>query len=182
MGKISRSFLAIMRPLLDGSFPQSTSSDALLRSSCTSSTLRSCAVLLLVLAENISSCNGLIMSVAVVASGADERVTQDDDPVEEPSIWESEPIEVDNANLQILDKVSGKVYRENLKLNTPRSFGSIELRLKRCFRNSPEDENEVFAFVEITEGKRVIFADWLFASSPSVNLFSHPIYDIRVEF
>jgi hypothetical protein len=36
--------------------------------------------------------------------------------------------------------------------------------------------------VEIFENEKIIFNDWLFASSPSVNLFSHPIYDVRIEF
>ena len=36
--------------------------------------------------------------------------------------------------------------------------------------------------ISIEEKGRVVFDNWLFASSPSVNLFTHPVYDVRVEF
>ncbi|MDR2723827.1 MAG: DUF2155 domain-containing protein [Holosporaceae bacterium] len=101
---------------------------------------------------------------------------------EEPSIWESLPIEMDNVNIQILDKISGKVYRENIKLNSVKIFRSIGLELKKCFKNSPEEDKEISAFIKIIENGKVIFSNWLFASSPSINLFSHPMYDIRIEF
>jgi hypothetical protein len=107
---------------------------------------------------------------------------QGEDFEEESSLWESDPIEIDSVKIQILDKISGKVYRENIKLNFKKKFRSIELELKRCFKNSPEDEKEISAFIEITENGKVVFSNWLFASSPSINLFPHPIYDIRIEF
>jgi hypothetical protein len=111
-----------------------------------------------------------------------KEIVRNEDFGDESSIWESDPIEVDNVNIQILDKISGKVYRENIKLNSPKIFGSIELKLKRCYKNGPEDDKEISAFVEIREKEKLIFSNWIFASSPTVNLFSHPIYDIRVEF
>jgi hypothetical protein len=101
---------------------------------------------------------------------------------DEPSIWDSDPIEIDSVNIQILDKISGKVYRVTIKLNSKQNFRSIGLELKRCFKNSPEDDKEISAFVQITENGKIIFSNWLFASSPSINLFSHPMYDIRIEF
>lgn len=98
------------------------------------------------------------------------------------SIFVSRPIEIDSANIQILDKISGKKYHTNLFLNQPKQFGSIEIELKRCFKNAPEDANEVYAYIQITENGKIIFSKWLFASSVSVNIFSHPVYDVRVEF
>jgi hypothetical protein len=111
-----------------------------------------------------------------------KELIPNEDLGEEPSIWESDPIEMDNVNIQILDKISGKVYRENIKLNSVKIFRSIGVKLKRCFKNSPEDAREISAYIEIAENGKVIFSNWLFASSPSINLFSHPIYDIRIEF
>ncbi|MDR0580970.1 MAG: DUF2155 domain-containing protein [Holosporaceae bacterium] len=124
---------------------------------------------------------------AVVAVQKDGKRTlkdfvQSEDFMEESSLWESDPIEIDSVKVQILDKISGKVYREDIKLNSKKKFRSIELELKRCFKNSPEDEKEISAFIEITENGKVVFSNWLFASSPSIKLFSHPIYDIRIEF
>jgi hypothetical protein len=101
---------------------------------------------------------------------------------DEPSIWDSPPVEQYEANIQILDKISGKVFRKRIKVGNLVIFGTIGIRLKRCFRNSPEEKKEVYAFLEVEENKRKIFSDWLFASSLSTNLFSHQVYDIRVEF
>ncbi|MDR1560842.1 MAG: DUF2155 domain-containing protein [Holosporaceae bacterium] len=109
-------------------------------------------------------------------------VIQNEDFDDEKSIWESKPIEIHHAKIQILDKISGKVFRRIIKTNESIVFGTIELKLKKCFKNSPEDNNEIYAFIEIMENGKVIFSNWLFASSPSINLLAHPVYDIRVEF
>jgi hypothetical protein len=101
---------------------------------------------------------------------------------EKGSIGESKPMEIDSVRVQILDKISGKVYRESIKSDVPKIFGSLRLKLKKCFQNGPENNAEIFAFIEISEKNEIIFSDWIFASSPSINLFSHPVYDIRVEF
>jgi len=113
---------------------------------------------------------------------SNECTETEDSEDSEDSIWESKPIETDSVKVQILDKISGKVFKKNIKLNSPETFGSIELKLKRCFKNGPEDDKEITAFVEISERGKVIFANWIFASSPTINLFSHPVYDIRIEF
>ncbi|MDR2646043.1 MAG: DUF2155 domain-containing protein [Holosporaceae bacterium] len=130
--------------------------------------------------------NGFLLNTTIAVPKDGRRTLKDfvqsEDFAEEESLWESDPIEIDNVKVQILDKISGKVYRENIKLNSRKKFRSIELELKRCFKNSPEDEKEISAFIEITENGKIVFSNWLFASAPSINLFPHPIYDIRVEF
>lgn len=100
---------------------------------------------------------------------------------ESSSIWESNPIEINAVNVQVLDKISGKVLKKRVKVGEPLEFGGIQVTLKRCFKNAPEDSKEIYAFVEIGERKS-LFARWLFASSPSVNIFEHPQYDVRVGF
>jgi hypothetical protein len=128
----------------------------------------------------------LISQILLVVSAEQNRIDpaneSDQKFSEEPSIWETPPIEINEANIQILDKISGKVYRESIELYCPKIFGSIELKLTKCFKNSPEDNKEITALIEIRENGKVIFNNWLFASAPSVNLFSHPLYDVRIEF
>ncbi len=98
------------------------------------------------------------------------------------SIWESFPVKSDSVNIQILDKISGKVFRSKLNVGQSSRFGTITMHLKKAFVNSPDDVDEVYAYVEISEDGKIIFSNWLFASSPSVNLFTHPVYDVRIEF
>jgi hypothetical protein len=101
---------------------------------------------------------------------------------ENESIWDSKPDEINAVDIQILDKISGKVFNQCIKTNMPIVFGNIEVHLKRCFKNNIDDTKEISAFIEIYEGQKKIFAKWLFASSPSINVFSHPVYDVRIDF
>ncbi|MCR5224972.1 MAG: DUF2155 domain-containing protein [Alphaproteobacteria bacterium] len=117
-----------------------------------------------------------------VAKRSLANIIQSQDFPEEESIWESEPIEISDVNLQILDKISGKVFRGKISKDKKVSFGTISIVLKRCFKNRPEDKKEIYAFLEIEENERVMFANWLFASSPSTNLFCHPTYNVQIEF
>lgn len=130
--------------------------------------------------------SGLACDFAVAESDktAEKGVAKTEENVvdeESSSIWESNPIEINAVNVQILDKISGKVLKKRIKVGEPLEFGGIQVTLKRCFKNAPEDSREIYAFVEIGERKS-LFARWLFASSPSINIFEHPQYDVRVGF
>jgi len=98
------------------------------------------------------------------------------------SLWNSKPEEIQSANVQILDKISGKVFRTNLKVNQEIKFESLKIKLIRCFKNSQDDNNEIYAYVIVQDGERIRFSNWLFASAPVINLFEHSVYDVRVEF
>ena len=97
-------------------------------------------------------------------------------------VWESFPIGVDNVSVQVLDKISGKVFRSKLRVKQSLRFGTIVVSMKKAFRSNPDDKDEVYAYVEIEEKGKIVFFKWLFASSPVVNFFQHPVYDIRLEF
>ncbi|MBR1734364.1 MAG: DUF2155 domain-containing protein [Alphaproteobacteria bacterium] len=115
------------------------------------------------------------------ASKSNNKTDIYDEDEDSASIWDSKPEEIQAVNVQILDKISGKVINKRIRVNQSIKVAGIEITLKRCFKNSPEDSKEIYAFIEIGERKS-IFSKWLFASSPSINLFAHPQYDVRVEF
>lgn len=98
------------------------------------------------------------------------------------SVWESFPVSVGGVSVQVLDKISGKVFRSKLGAKQSLRFGTIVVNLKKAFRSNPDDKDEVYAYIEIEEKGRVVFSKWLFASSPVVDFFQHPVYDIRLEF
>jgi hypothetical protein len=124
----------------------------------------------------------IVVGFCSTAAIAEDNDVDREGNLDEVSLWNSLPIEQFEANIQILDKISGKVFRQKIKLGTPVTFGTISIKLKRCFRNSPEEKKEVYAFLEVEENEQKIFSNWLFASSLSINLFAHPVYDLRVEF
>lgn len=114
------------------------------------------------------------------SSGEKQETEDDQDKSETASIWDSRPIELNAVYVQILDKVSGKIIVRRIEVGQPLEFGGIKVILRRCFKNAPEDCHEIYAYIEIFE-KRLIFSRWLFASSPAINLFEHPLYDVRIE-
>lgn len=90
-------------------------------------------------------------------------------------------IEIDSASVQILDKISGKIFQKEISVDQPVKFGTIKITLIKAYKNNPQDDKETYAFLTIKEHGKVIFNNWLFASSPAINLMKHPVYDIRIE-
>ena len=146
---------------------------------------------------------GLIFFVAGLLLFGDSFAIEES--TEADSFWASQAIEIQEVQIQVLDKISGKVYRGKIRVGDPVAFGNLTILLKRAFKNDPSEDKEIYAYIEIYEsptdgpymdvsvdrfGNRVIekingekiFAKYLFASSPAINQFSHPIYDVRVEF
>ncbi len=97
------------------------------------------------------------------------------------SSYRSPPIKANDVVVHVLDKISGKVFRSKLGLGQSVRIGTIVIRLDRAFVNNSEDTDEVYAHIKIEEKSKIMFNNWMFASSP-VNLFVHPIYEVRVEF
>ncbi len=88
------------------------------------------------------------------------------------------------AVLQGLDKITARVSELPIQNGTTVQFGSLVIRVSACNRRPPEEPPEATAFVEIGDGKQtpltLLFRGWMFASSPAVSAFEHPVYDVRV--
>ncbi|MBE6447259.1 MAG: DUF2155 domain-containing protein [Alphaproteobacteria bacterium] len=91
-------------------------------------------------------------------------------------------LEVSDANIQVLDKISGKVLHKRFKVGDAAVFGTIKITVVKVRSSPPDEEREIIALLKIEEDNKVVFFDWIFASSPSINLFEHQVYDVRVEF
>ena len=99
----------------------------------------------------------------------------------ELSTCRSAPIRADSVAVHVLDKISGKVFRSKMSVGQSVRVGRIVMQLNQAFVNNSEDADEVYAHIKVEEENKVMFNNWLFASSP-VNLFVHPIYEVRIEF
>ena len=104
------------------------------------------------------------------------------DLISSDALWDSKPCVVSRVSLQILDKISGNVLRKEVNIGEEVHYGTLCVSVERAFKNSPDDRPEVYAYVKIQENEVTQFENWLFASSPSANLFVHAVYDVRVEF
>ena len=93
------------------------------------------------------------------------------------------------AVIQTLDKVTAETERFEVPINTPVRYKTLIFIVKACETTaSDEDAIDAAAHVEvISQPKapdggqappaREVFKGWMFANSPGVNLFQHPIYD-----
>jgi hypothetical protein len=118
---------------------------------------------------------GGLATIAALAAGA----AQAQGPVLEHQV----------AVLQGLDKVTARISPVRAPLDTPTTFGTLEIVARTCRETPPTEPPESAAFLEIRElppasdpdGPRTeLFSGWMFASSPAVSALEHPVYDVWV--
>ena len=93
------------------------------------------------------------------------------------------------AVIQALDKVSAETLRFEAPVNQPIRYKSLIFIVRACETTAPDETiTDAAAHVEIVSqpkgpddkppppGKQV-FKGWMFANSPGLNLFQHPVYD-----
>jgi len=93
------------------------------------------------------------------------------------------------AVLQALDKVTAETVRFEAPVNQPVRYKTLIFTVHACETTAPDETaSDAIAHVEIDnqpkapEGaaqppSRQVFKGWMYASSPGLNLFQHPIYD-----
>jgi len=96
----------------------------------------------------------------------------------------AEYIPAKGAVLQGLDKITARVTELEMPNGAVGRFGKLVVRVSACNVHPPTEPPEAAAFVEIGDGRTqpatLLFRGWMFASSPAVSPFEHPVYDIRV--
>lgn len=92
-------------------------------------------------------------------------------------------IQTNTAQMQAMDKITGRVSVINVPVNTETKFGSFSIVVRDCRTRSPEETPENFAFVDVAdtsnEGEQFnIFKGWMLSSTPALNAIEHPVYDV----
>ncbi len=95
----------------------------------------------------------------------------------------AEDINTNIAQMQAMDKITGKVSVIEAPVNGEVNFGSFSIVVRSCKTKPAEETPENKAFVDVVDNynseKPVnIFRGWMFSSSPAVNAVEHPIYDV----
>jgi hypothetical protein len=137
---------------------------------------------------------------AAASVAAAPAVTDQDNPEVESAAPESksaaakpvEPLKRPRfavAVIQALDKVTAETVRFEAPVNQPVRYKTLIFTVHACETTaSDETASDAIAHVEIDnqpkgpEGgaqapTRQVFRGWMYASSPGLNLFQHPIYD-----
>lgn len=116
----------------------------------------------------------------------------------------SEPGSV--ALLRGLDKVTARTRDFEAPVGEAVMFGALEITVRYCRRRPPEEVPEIFAFVQIDDGRAEVaegyrqtgltadpdaaetgeepsawlYSGWMFGSNPALNPLDHPVYDVWV--
>jgi hypothetical protein len=88
------------------------------------------------------------------------------------------------VEIKILDKVSSKTSQLSLNIEQETKFENLIIKILKCKNSEFDDNPEVTAYMQVQDitlknnDKVFVFNGWTFSSSPSINLFDHPVYDI----
>ena len=86
--------------------------------------------------------------------------------------------------IKILDKVSSKSNFLKLKIGEEKKFKNLLIKSLKCKNSEFDDNPEITAYIQVQDltnkdnDEVFIFNGWTFLSSPTINPFDHPVYDI----
>ena len=123
--------------------------------------------------RTLALAGGLLLGMASLGGGAPFALA-----AEEPD-WIPRPIAV----LQGLDKVTALISTVIAPVGETVEFGTLRITAQTCQEHPPTLAPESAAFLVIEdqppdEAPSLIFSGWMFASSPALNSFDHPVYDV----
>ena len=88
------------------------------------------------------------------------------------------------TEIKILNKISSKNVSLELKNNEEKIFDDLIIKSIKCKNSEFDDDPEIIAYIQVidqsisTNDEVFVFNGWMFSSSPSINPFDHPVYDI----
>tara|TARA_A100000164_G_C21871881_1_gene755583 strand:+ start:1081 stop:1476 length:396 start_codon:yes stop_codon:yes gene_type:complete len=88
--------------------------------------------------------------------------------------------------LKVLDKVSSKNTELEFKIGDEIEFKNLKIKALKCKNSEFDDDPEITAYLQVSDMNKTsnddvfIFNGWSFASSPSINPFDHPVYDLWI--
>ena len=86
--------------------------------------------------------------------------------------------------IKILDKVSSKSSLLKLNIGEEKKFKKLLIKSLKCKNSEFDDNPEITAYLQVKDLTKkdndevFIYNGWTFSSSPTINPFDHPVYDI----
>jgi hypothetical protein len=100
------------------------------------------------------------------------------------SLENSESLEGNFIEIKILDKVSSKNNVLKIKIGEEQKFKNLLIKSLKCKNSEFDDNPEITAYLQVKDltnknnDEVFVFNGWTFSSSPTINPFDHPVYDI----
>jgi len=101
-----------------------------------------------------------------------------------PHLSALESIPNNFIEIKILDKVSSKTNLLKLKNGEEVKFQNLLIKSLKCKNSEFDDNPEITAYIQVKDltnqnnNEVFVFNGWTFSSSPAINPFDHPVYDI----
>ena len=97
----------------------------------------------------------------------------------------AERVENGVAVFSALDKVTARISKFEVPLNTTIKFGALKVTPRVCYSRPPTEQPKTTSFVEVDEideahdqSVKRLFTGWMFAESPGLNAVEHPVFDV----
>ena len=87
-------------------------------------------------------------------------------------------------DIRILDKLSSKSKLLKLNIGENFSYKNLEIKVLKCKNSKFDDNPEITTYLQVKDNKNsnndevFVFNGWTFSSSPSIQVFDHPVYDL----
>jgi len=100
------------------------------------------------------------------------------------SLENSESLEKNFIEIKVLDKVSSKNNVLKIKVGEEQKFKNLLIKYLKCKNSEFDDNPEITAYLQVKDltnknnDEVFVFNGWTFSSSPTINPFDHPVYDI----
>ncbi len=88
------------------------------------------------------------------------------------------------TDIKILDKISSKNTLLKLENRKLKKFKDLEIKSIKCKNSEFDDNPEITAYIQVRDltnndnDEVFVFNGWMFSSSPSIEPFDHPVYDV----
>ena len=88
------------------------------------------------------------------------------------------------TDIKILDKISSKNTLLELENGKLKKFKDLEIKSIKCKNSEFDDNPEITAYIQVRDltnknnDEVFVFNGWMFSSSPSIEPFDHPVYDV----
>ena len=96
----------------------------------------------------------------------------------------SKKIENIIVEINVLDKVSSKNKILKFNIGDEIKFQNLLIKVLKCENSKFDDDPEITAYIQVKDlnisnnEKVFVFNGWTFLSSPTLNPFDHPVYDL----
>ena len=90
------------------------------------------------------------------------------------------------VNIKILDKLSSKNELLEVKIGEDYIFKNLILKVLKCKNSEFDDNPEITSYLQVRDlnnkenNEVFVFNGWTFSSSPSIQAFDHPVYDLWI--